>query len=274
MNKIDTKIFNGMLQKQKAMYYIPEGMKKMEQELIREEPLAINIQGKTYAVIMRTPGDEKAHSAGFCLSEGIIDRLDDIADISLCEPDISNVAAVMLTKKRLKKVASILDKKIYMSQSSCGICGREIVEDLSRMLIPVKSTLTISFARAMEVVDCMKDVQQLRKRCFSSHATVLFNHELKKISQAEDVGRHNTLDKAIGKLLLNEKLSSARVALLSSRASYEMIQKCARAGIEIVISMSRPTALAVSLGKTCNMTIASVRDNGLYVFTGKERIVF
>ncbi len=266
------KIFDKMLKKKNALYYLSNGVQKEEKELIREEPLAINIQGKTHAVVMRTPGDERAHAAGFCLSEGIVDFLDDISDIALCEPEISNVAAVMLTEKRAEKISSILEKQVYLSQSSCGICGREIIEDLGRILSPLKSTLTISFAEAMKVVDCMKDVQKLRKRCFSSHATALFNNKLEKISEAEDVGRHNTLDKSVGKLFLKQTLSSAAIALLSSRASYEMIQKCARAGIEIVISMSRPTALAVKLGESLNMTIASVRDNGLYVFTGKKRI--
>ncbi len=266
------KIFDKMLKKKNALYYLPNGVQTEEKELIREEPLAINIQGKTHAVVMRTPGDEKAHAAGFCLSGGIVDSLDDIADIALCEPEISNVAAVMLTEKRAAKISSILEKQVYLSQSSCGICGREIIEDLGRILSPLKSTLTISFAEAMKVVGCMKNVQKLRKRCFSSHATALFNRELEKISEAEDVGRHNTLDKSVGKLFLKQTLSSAAIALLSSRASYEMIQKCARAGIEIVISMSRPTALAVRLGESLNLTIASVRDNGLYVFTGEKRI--
>ncbi len=272
-NKITDKTFDKMLQKKSVLHYIPHGIQNTEKELIREEPLAINIQGKTHAVIMRTPGEEKAHAAGFCLSEGIIDSLDDIADIALCEPDISNVATIMLTEKRAKKISSLLEKNVYLSQAGYGICGREIIEDLNKILLPLNSTFIISFTQAMEVVNCMKDIQKLRKRCFSSHATAIFNDKLEKISQAEDVGRHNTLDKAVGKLFLKKKLSYAAIALLSSRASYEMIQKCARAGIEMVISMSRPTALAVKLGKKMNMTIASVRDNGLYVFTGPDRIV-
>ncbi len=272
---MNDKILDKMLKQKNDVYYLSKPLKlqKKNLELIREEPLAINIQGKSYAIVMRTPGEEKAHAAGFCLSEGIIDNLDDIADIALCEPEISNVASVMLTEKRAQKISSILEKRIYMSQSSCGICGREIIEDLSTILSPVKSKLIISFDKAMKLVNSMKTIQKLRKRCFSSHATAIFNNKLEKISQAEDVGRHNTLDKAIGKLLLNDSLSSAAIALLSSRASYEMIQKCARAGIEIVISMSRPTALATELGENMNMTIASVRDQNLYIFTGKKRIV-
>ncbi len=273
---MENTIFDSMLKPKKNIHYLtgePVSEKK-ELKLIREEPLAINVQGKTHAVVMRTPGDEKAHAAGFCLSEGIIDNLKDIADIGLCEPETSNVASVMLTKERMQKISSVLEKRVYLSQSSCGICGREIIDDLGRIVSPVKSTLAISFSQAMQIVNSMKTVQKLRKRCFSSHATAIFNNKLELISQAEDVGRHNTLDKAIGKLLLNNSLSFASIALLSSRASYEMIQKCARAGIEIVISMSRPTALATDLGESVNITMISVRDNGFYIFTGKERIVF
>ena len=119
----------------------------------------------------------------------------------------------------------------------------------------------------------LKTIQKLRKRCFSSHAVAIFDTDLKLISSAEDAGRHNALDKAIGKLLLDSRLSEAAIAVLSSRASYEMVQKCARAGIEMVISMSRPTALAMNLGKSLGMTLTSVRDEGLYVYTGEKRII-
>ena len=124
----------------------------------------------------------------------------------------------------------------------------------------------------MAIVDHMKEIQKLRKRCFSSHAAALFNKNFQKISEAEDVGRHNALDKAIGALFLKKSLNNASIALLSSRASYEMVQKCARAKIELIISMARPTALAVELGDNVGITLASVRDNGLYVFTNKSRI--
>ncbi len=271
---------NKSLKKHNTAYFLfrehnlnqnPE-LKNLERELIVEEPLSINIQGKNYAVIMRTPGFEKAHAAGFCLAEGIIDNVLDIADIALCDNDDSNVVAVKLTQKRAEKIANLLFKKGYLSQTGCGLCGREIIDDLTDNLKTLKQTFTISFASAMQVVDQMKGIQKLRKRCFSSHAAAIFNRDLQKISEAEDVGRHNALDKTIGTLLLNNRLVDASLALLSSRASYEMVQKCARANIELIISMARPTALAVSLGETCGITLASVRDNGLYVFTGKSRI--
>lgn len=264
--------FSRMLKKTRAMYYLPRGISPMDRELIVEEPLSINVQGKTFAVVMRTPGDEKAHAAGFCLAEGLVDQPGDLADIALCDGDESNVAAVRLTPERAAAVASIIEKTGYLSQTSCGICGREIIDDLSRILKPVPATITLSLDRAMEMVAGLKNAQHLRRRCFSSHAVALYDADCRELSSAEDAGRHNALDKAVGKLFLAGCLDRASVALLSSRASYEMVQKCARAGIEIVISMSRPTALAADLGQRLGMTLASVRDDGLYVFAGDHRL--
>ena len=264
--------FHRMLTPTPAWHYRSVGVKSIDLELIQEEPLAINVQGKTYATVMRTPGAERAHAAGFCLSEGIVDQLDDIRDIALCDGDYSNVAAVMLSGERYEKVRSLLGGKNRMSQTSCGISGREIIEDLGKLLTPVESSATISFDAAMEAVFQLKKIQRLRKRCFSSHAVAILNNRLEQISTAEDAGRHNALDKAIGKLFLERKLFQAAMAILSSRASYEMIQKSARAGIEIVISMSRPTGLALDLANQLNMTLASVREEGLYVYSGRQRL--
>lgn len=264
--------YDKMLKKHNTVYYLPGQQRVTERELIAEEPLSINIQGENYAVIMRTPGHEKAHAAGFCLAEGIIDTPSDIADIALCDGDDSNVVAVKLAQERAKKISHLLGKKAYISQTGCGLCGREIIDDLTNNLTHLDPTFAISLAQAMSIVAQMKDIQKLRKRCFSSHAVALFDKNLKNISEAEDVGRHNALDKTIGTLFLENKLTDASIALLSSRASYEMVQKCARAKIELIISMARPTALAVELGESIGITLASVRDNGLYVFTGKSRI--
>jgi len=264
--------FRRMLTPTPAWFYHPSGVKSIDLELIQEQPLAINIQGKTYVTVMRTPGSERAHAAGFCLAEGIVDRPDDILDIALCDGEDSNVAAVMLSRKRYEKVVSILRGKSRMSQTSCGICGREIIEDLGELLTPVGSSVTVSFGAAMEAVSQLKSVQKLRKRCFSSHAVAILNNRLEQTSTAEDAGRHNALDKAVGRLFLEQRLSQAAVAILSSRASYEMIQKSARAGIEIVISMSWPTALALDLANQLNMTLASVREEGLYVYSGRQRM--
>ncbi|MBF0234497.1 MAG: formate dehydrogenase accessory sulfurtransferase FdhD, partial [Desulfamplus sp.] len=244
-----------------------------DMDLILEEPLSINIQGTTYSVIMRTPGDEKAHAAGFCLSEGVVDHPGDIAGIALCDGDDSNVAAVMLTPERLDKVSDLLGRKGFLSQTSCGICGREIIEDLSRILKRVPDKVEISLDQIRTVVHGMDGIQHLKKQSLASHASLIFNDKIELISFAEDAGRHNSLDKAVGKLFLGESLDQAAIALISSRASYEMVQKCARAGIEIVISLSVPTSLACELAETVGITLISIRKGIFYLFTGRDRIL-
>ncbi len=261
------------LAKKVVWYHLPEcGHQKDTLELLCEEPLSINVQGNTYSVIMRTPGEELSHAAGFCFAEGIVDKLEDIVDIALCDGEDSNVAAVMLSKERFCKVSHLLEKKGYVSQTSCGICGRGIIDELTEILKPVPNSITISFEQVMDIVNRMSGIQLLRKRCKSSHCAMILDRNHNIISSAEDAGRHNSLDKAIGKLFLAGELTHASIALISSRASYEMIQKCVRAGIELVISMSRPTALACELGERFGITLADVRDKGLLVFTCNERI--
>ena len=104
---------------------------------------------------------------------------------------------------------------------------------------------------------------------------MVFDMELKPMAWAEDVGRHNALDKAIGKVFLNGEKKKARIAVLSSRLSFELVQKAARSQLEIMISMSRPTALAVELAERLNMTLACLgKKKGLMIFCGKERFNF
>lgn len=115
--------------------------------------------------------------------------------------------------------------------------------------------------------------QSLRRVTKASHAAVLYNARYELLSVAEDVGRHNALDKAIGKTLLDKTLESAALAILSSRISYELVQKAARARIPAIFALSRPTALAVDLAAQLNMTLATwVDGEGLYVFCGAHRL--
>lgn len=93
-------------------------------DLLAEEPLSIRIQGNPYSVVMRTPGEEIAHVAGFCLGEGIIDSLQDYTSIAFCEGEATNVVTVTLTPARREMIAAILDRRNYISQSSCGLCGK------------------------------------------------------------------------------------------------------------------------------------------------------
>lgn len=242
-----------------------------DQDLIIEEPLAIRVEGEPYSVVMRTPGEEISHAAGFCLAEGLIDHPDDINTIGLCDDGDANVVTVTLTPERKKKVKDLLDRRGFVSQTSCGICGKELISDMQQILTSVKDETTITVKQAMECVDKLTGKQELYKATRGAHSAMVFDYDLNPLSQAEDVGRHNALDKAIGKVFMDGKLENACLAALSSRISYELVQKANRAGLVFVVGMSRPTSLAVEMGQAMGMTIASLREGGVLVFCGKER---
>lgn len=247
---------------------------KDKHDLICEEPLLIRIEGKPYSVIMRTPGDETFHAAGFCLAEGIVDDYTDFNTVGFCADMDSNVVEVTLRPERLKKVSSLLDRQGFVSQTSCGICGKGIIDEISQILKPgdIKKKITPDEIRIASKK--LVDTQQFYKKTRGSHAIVILDNDLEVMSIGEDVGRHNALDKAIGRVFMGRKLQDAYMAILTSRISFEMIQKANRAGIFFMLSRSRPTALAVELGRSLNMTLVCISDDtDILVFSGQDRII-
>ena len=250
-----------------------ETSKSEKHRLIKEEPLSIRVQGNPYVVVMRTPGDEIAHVAGFCLSEGIVDSPDDFNSVAFCDGADTNVVAVTLKPSRKDKIPQILDRREFISQTSCGLCGKEIVKDLHQTIQPLTDGIRIDINKAYNCLEKLPNYQPLRKTTRAAHAAVLYSADFECLSAAEDVGRHNALDKAIGKLFLNHTLEKACLLTLSSRISYELVQKAARARIPVILAMSRPTSLAVELASELNMTLACfAKESGLYIFCGKQRL--
>ena len=244
-------------------------------DLITEEPLLIRIEEKPYSVVMRTPGDETFHAAGFCLAEGIVDDYTDFNTIGFCADMDPNVVEITLNPERLDKVSSLLDRKGFVSQTSCGICGKGFIDEISQILKYGDINKKITPDEIIKAGAKLVDTQSLYRSTRGSHAIVLLDNNLEVLSMGEDVGRHNALDKAIGRLLVGRKLNDAYMAVLTSRISFEMIQKANRAGIYFMLSRSRPTALAVELGTSLNMTLACLSDGkDLIVFSGQERIIW
>ncbi len=248
------------------------GTASMDMELLGEEPLSIRVEGKPYAVVMRTPGEEIAHVAGFCLGEGIIDSPADAASIAYCDPETTNVVAVTLSPSRRKSIAAVLDRRNYISQTSCGLCGKELVQDLYQEVRPVPDGAAIAVSAALAGLAAMSTRQPLRDRTHASHAASLMDAQGGLIAIAEDIGRHNALDKAVGKALLDGRLERTALLVMSSRISYELVQKAARARIPAILSVSRPTALAVALAGRLNIGLACLAPRqGVYVFCRSER---
>ncbi|MGD9209530.1 MAG: formate dehydrogenase accessory sulfurtransferase FdhD [Desulfobacteraceae bacterium] len=245
------------------------------QSLIREEPLSIRIQGKPYSVVMRTPGNEIAHAAGFCLAEGIVDTSNDIKNIAYCDGEESNVVTVTLTPERYAKVVvSHLDRRAYISQTSCGLCGKELVSEIQQAIYPIKTNFKVSVTKIIKCIRALPSIQPLRQQTGATHATAIYDENFSLLASAEDVGRHNALDKTMGQLFLENRLSQTALLILSSRISYEMVQKAARAGTAIIVAYSRPTELAVKLAESLNITLACLtKDGGMLIFCHPKRLL-
>ena len=242
-------------------------------DLIVEEPLAIRIQGRPFMVIMRTPGEEKAHAVGLALAEGVIDTLDDIGDLALCEGTNRNTVTLTLTPKAAARYRLHGERRAYVSQTGCGFCGRELIDDLGAHIPPLADPAALSRETITGCLAGLTQHQPLRRQTRAAHAAALFDAHGALLSIAEDVGRHNALDKAIGRLLLDGRLAQAAFCVLSSRISYELVQKAAKARIALVAAISRPTSLAVDLATHLNMTLVSEGPAGsILIFTHPGRL--
>ena len=257
----------------KVLFQEKKARSFMQLDLIREEPLSIRVQGQPYVVVMRTPGEEMAHVAGFCLAEGILDSPEDIGTIASCEGEATNVVTLTVTPARLGAITHVLDRRGFVSQTACGICGKVLVEDLSQMVRVLPDGPPIDLEKAYHCLEGLKALQPLYQQTRTTHAAAIYPSTFELLSVAEDVGRHNALDKAIGKLFLKGTLDQAGVLILSSRISYEMVQKAARAKIPFILASSAATALAVELADSLNMTLASPsRKSGIHVYCGHRRL--
>jgi FdhD protein len=241
-------------------------------EFLCEEPLAIEVQGDLYAVVIRTPGEEIAHAAGFALAEGIVGRPRDLERIAHCDVEASDVVSLTLTAQRHAQVADLLHCRGGLDRAAPG-SGGQWIEDVLRRVTPLEDRTSISRSGIAECIRALCNQQSLRRATRASHACALYDAELHLLALGEDVGRHNAVDKAVGQLFLSNELSRAVVMLVSSRISYELVVKAARAHIPIILALSHPTASAVELGAKLNMTLATIREHAkVSVYRGGHRI--
>lgn len=208
-------------------------------------------------------------AAGFALSEGIIASLDDILTMALCvdEPDVVQL--------ELKDATSVeVGRANVLIRSSCGVCGyRDIVDKNMYQLQPVGSNMRLSESGFGRLMTDMRAGQLIFRDTGGSHGAALFGEDGVVRGVSEDLGRHNALDKAIGRHLLEGRSFADCGVLLSSRLSLEMIVKAIRAGIQIVAAVSAPTSLAIELADRFGLTLCGfVRDERMTVYTHPWRI--
>ena len=244
-----------------------------DDKVVMEEPLEIFIDDQPYYVTMRLPGEELPLAVGLCHSEGVIDSIDDTLSVNYCQDIASNRINVYLSPARKELAAAKLKQKRSTAYSSCGICGKEIVEDIAVSLRSIVATISVEFAFLAQLQEKVRESQQLFSATGGTHGAAIFDRAGALLAFSEDVGRHNALDKAIGKVLFSRKEKEASICILSSRLSYEMVQKAARLGIEVLAGASAPTKLAIDLAQSVNLTlIGFLRKGRCNIYTSPDRI--
>jgi FdhD protein len=244
-----------------------------------EEPLEVRLHGQPFAVIMRTPGDDRALAAGFLLSEGVVRTADDVGAVEHCRhpgrPEGHNVVDVyLLGESRAALDAQLSDRRKVLTNSSCGLCGRLTIDSLKTRASPLAVAWTMTAAVAARLPDGLRERQRVFDGTGGLHAAGLFTPTGACDAFAEDVGRHNAVDKVIGAMLLDDRLPLGGHALaVSGRTSFEILQKAWLAGIGLVCAVSAPSSLAIELAGEAGITLLGfAREGGFNVYTHARRI--
>ena len=252
--------------------------------LVAEEPLEIRLNGKPLAITMRTPGDDFALAAGFLVSEGVLGRADELANIVYCAgATVDGSNSYNIVDVRLAQGVPVpditLERNVYTT-SSCGLCGKaslDAVRTQARWPIaddPDAPPVRLEPELLSALPDRLRAAQQVFDRTGGLHAAALFTTDGELLDVREDVGRHNAVDKLVGRALQQGLLPLAdKILLVSGRASFELAQKAVMAGIPVLAAVSAPSSLAVDLAAESNLTLVGfLRGASMNVYAGEQRI--
>ncbi|MFF9489031.1 formate dehydrogenase accessory sulfurtransferase FdhD [Streptomyces sp. NPDC014676] len=249
--------------------------------LVAEEPLEIRLNGKPLAITMRTPGDDFALAAGFLVSEGVLANGADLQNIVYCAGatvDGSNTYNVVDVKTAPGVVIPdiTLERNVYTT-SSCGLCGKaslDAVRTTTRHPVADTPALRVEPELLAGLPDRLRASQRVFDRTGGLHAAALFDEDGELLDVREDVGRHNAVDKLVGRALQSGNLPLSRTILLvSGRASFELAQKAVMAGVPMLAAVSAPSSLAVDLAAETGLTLVGfLRGGSMNVYAGEERI--
>lgn len=235
-----------------------------------EEPLQIIVDGHPLAVMMRTPGHDEELTAGFLLTEGIIQSIRDLKRIDTTERP--NHALVFLSDG-VTLDRSRLTRHLF-SASSCGLCGKATIDAITTNHPPLSFLSTFPVSSILQAPDQLRASQATFDETGGLHASALFDEDGTHLLTREDVGRHNALDKIIGRALLDGRDLGNCFLLLSGRVSFELMQKALAARIPLITAISAPSSLAVEFAQESNQTlIAFLRPPRFNIYTHKKRII-
>jgi len=247
-------------------------------DVVTEEPLEIRIGGAPVAVTMRTPGNDFDLAVGFLLTEGLVQRPEQVRTIQTCswkQTGELNVVEVTLSDDAPPFDPASNGRNFYTT-SSCGLCGKASIDAIrTRAQWEVRDDpLRVDAALAASLPARLRQAQRVFERTGGLHAAGLFDGSGELLCLREDVGRHNAVDKVIGWATTERRVPlRSHVLVVSGRASFELTQKALMAAIPMLVAVSAPSSLAVELAEECGMTVAGfVRDGTMNVYTGAERI--
>ena len=234
-----------------------------------EVPVALVYNGLSHAVMMASPADLEAFALGFSLSEGILSSPDELLDLSVTRAHSGIEIQLRITARRF---AGLQDRRRSLAgRTGCGLCGVESLAEALRDLPRVHSDLIVSRAAIDRALAALASRQVLNRAAGAVHAAAWADPSGEILASAEDVGRHNALDKLIG-LTAREPLP-AGFLVLTSRCSYELVAKAAMAGMPILVAISAPTGLALDVAERIGLTVVALaRPDSVTVYTHKARI--
>jgi FdhD protein len=250
--------------------------------LAGEEPLGIRVNGEALAITMRTPGDDAELAAGFLVGEAVVGTPADITGIKLCDgtacghaghDGLGNVADVTLAPGVTVAPGARRD---FLATSACGICGKTSIQDICALpsARPAGDGTRFTPAVLATLPDRLRDAQRVFSRTGGLHAAGLFTSDGELIVIREDVGRHNAVDKVVGRALLDGRLLlTGCVLLVSGRASFELVQKAVLAGVPLLAAVSAPSSLAADLADEAGLTLVGfLRGPTMNVYAGAHRL--
>ena len=228
----------------------------IERDIILEAPIAIEYNGIGYAVMMATPIDLEDYAVGFSMSEGLVSHTDDILAIDAHKADLGWILRIQVPQENAEKVFARARQRV--SESSCGLCGMDNLEEVMRPLPRITAQIGVADAAIFSALSALRSHQTLNAQTGSAHAAAFCAPDGAILMTREDVGRHNALDKLIGALARGNIDSSAGFIILTARCSLELVQKAILANCPMLVTISAATDLAIDMAKKSGLRLISL----------------
>ncbi len=252
-------------------------------EVAAEEPLQILLDGEPLSVVMRTPGDDIELVLGLLHAERVITSLDDVVSLRISAeaeereeriPVAADLIDANAVDVRLARTAGRRPRRSFIASSACGVCGATTMDDLAHDHAPLEPGPVVEPSLLLPLAEHLRERQELFEHTGGLHAAGIFGTDGMLVTLREDVGRHNAVDKVVGRALVDRALPLSGVLLVvSGRAGYEVVQKAVAAGIPMVVSVGAPSTLAVATAARFGLTLVGfLRGERFNVYSAGERL--